>query len=593
MTRKKRKKKGKVKLISLVYLIASIIFIIAILNYNNIENFLRYIIIGIILFTDLITLFNIRHRHSTFSNALKFVFIVLFIFLSVNLNKISHYVTKVNKKVTYSTSLITRIDGSEKVGSSKLGMIKNTESKEGYVLANKIIKENKLDNNEIIYYEDYRPLITALYNKEIDYIFLPTDYENLFSNQEGFEDIKHRVKIIKTVTMEEKKIKNNSTKKLTKPFSVLLMGIDSTTSGFKNSDSFNGDSLILLTVNPKTMNATMLSIHRDSYVPIMCFDDKRENKITHAASHGTQCVLDTVENYLDVKVDYYVKINFTGVVDLVNALGGLELDVPHALCEQDSKRRIGKNIVYIEKGKQVLNGEQVLAFARNRKKNEDYCPKKYTEGYRDVSVRNKNQEAIINALIEKGKTIKDINKIYELLDILTDNLDTNMDRDTILSFYDVAKSVMSDNNQNRINIEKLLINGHGQMIYDEKTRLTLWEYIPVKQSVEVCKKEMRANLELEDNNITEFSYTPGQNIDHVIGSEFDKSDFYPLVPNFYNMSLEEAKKWAEENDITLKINYVKNTNYKNGRIYSQDYPYRKRIDKIDDKTITITVADNL
>ena len=414
-------------------------------------------------------------------------------------------------------------------------MIKNENSKEGYILANRLIKENKLDNNEIIYYDDYLPLINALYNEEIKYVFIPTDYENIFSTHEGYEDISHKIKIVKTVTVhEEKEVERNNDKKLTEPFSILLMGIDSTTSGFKNSDSFNGDSMILLTVNPKTLNATMLSIHRDSYVPIMCFSDKRENKITHSASHGTECVLDTVENYLDINVDYYVKINFTGVVKLVDTLGGLELDIPYSLCEQDSKRRFGKNMIYVEKGKQMLNGEQVLAFARNRKKNEEWCSSKWTQGYRDVSVRNKNQESIISALIDKGKTVRDISMFYDLLDVVTDNIDTNMNRDTILSFYNVVKDVLLRNDKNKINIEKLNITGNGQMIYDEGTKLTLWEYIPIKDSVEAVKKEMKANLELGENNIKEFKFTHGEHTDRVIGSDFkENNDFYDLVPNFF------------------------------------------------------------
>ena len=589
----KRKKKGKIKILSLLYIIASLLIVFAIFKYNGIESTIRYIIIGVILLTSLITLINIRHRHSLFSNVLKLFFIVLFVFLSFNLNKVTSYLNKINKKVTYSTSLITLKSNNEAVGDNKLGMIKNENSKEGYILANQLIKENKLDNNEIVYYSDYLPLINALYNDEVKFVFIPTDYENIFSTHEGYEDISEKIKIVKTVTVhEDKEVDNSNDKKLTEPFTVLLMGIDSTTSGFKNSDSFNGDSLILLTVNPKTLNATMLSIHRDSYVPIVCFSDKRENKITHAASHGTQCVLDTVENYLDIKIDYYVKINFTGVVQLVDTLGGLDLDVPYALCEQDSKRRFGNNMIYIEKGQQKLNGEQVLAFARNRKKNEEFCSSKWTQGYRDVSVRNRNQETIIGALIDKGKTIRDISKFYDLLDVVTDNIDTNMNRDTILSFYNVVKDVLTRNDKNKINIEKLNITGNGQMIYDEGTKLTLWEYIPIKDSIEAVKKEMKANLELEENNVKEFTFTHGEYEDKIIGSEFKENDFYDLVPNFFEYSLEDAKKWAKERDITLNVTYVENYKYKNGRIIDQDAPYRKRVDKIDKKEINIKIVDN-
>ena len=127
--------------------------------------------------------------------------------------------------------------------------------------------------------------------------------------------------------------------------------------------------LMVITFNPKTLTSTMLSIPRDSYVPIACFSGQRKNKITHAAWQGESCMQKTIENFLDIDIDYYVKINFKGVVKLVDTLGGVEVDVPYNLCEQNSNRQWGANTVYIEEGRQVLNGEQALAFARNRHPN--------------------------------------------------------------------------------------------------------------------------------------------------------------------------------------------------------------------------------
>ena len=118
------------------------------------------------------------------------------------------------------------------------------------------------------------------------------------------------------------------------------MGVDSEKEGIENS-TFNGDSLMLLTFNPETLSTTMLSIPRDSYVPIACFAGQRKNKITHAAWKGESCMIDTIQNFLDVKIDYYVKINFKGVVKLVDALGGVQVDVPYNLCEQNSNREWG------------------------------------------------------------------------------------------------------------------------------------------------------------------------------------------------------------------------------------------------------------
>lgn len=106
----------------------------------------------------------------------------------------------------------------------------------------------------------------------------------------------------------------NTTDKIDKPFTMLVMGIDSTANTLSKNATGNGDALMLVTFNPKTLNATIFSIPRDTYVPIACFENQKENKITHAAWNGENCMIKTIENLTDINIDYYVKINFQGVV---------------------------------------------------------------------------------------------------------------------------------------------------------------------------------------------------------------------------------------------------------------------------------------
>ena len=178
------------------------------------------------------------------------------------------------------------------------------------------------------------------------------------------------------------------------------MGVDSETEGIGNS-SFNGDSLMVVTFNPKTLSTTILSIPRDSYVPIACFNNQKKNKITHAAWKGEECMQKTIENFLDINIDYYVKINFKGVVGLVDTLGGVDIDVPYNLCEQNSNRQWGNNTVYIEQGKQTLNGEQALAFARNRHPNPSMCSAKWTNYNSNDFIRGQHQQEVVMALLNK------------------------------------------------------------------------------------------------------------------------------------------------------------------------------------------------
>jgi polyisoprenyl-teichoic acid--peptidoglycan teichoic acid transferase len=170
-------------------------------------------------------------------------------------------------------------------------------------------------------------LINALLEEEIDYIFLPKHYSLLFKSIEGLEDIDLKTKVIYSSSKEVLKDINTNVS-IDKPFTILLMGVDSEKDGIKDS-AFNGDSLILLTFNPETFNTTILSIPRDTYVPIACFKGQRENKITHAAWFGQDCMIETIENLMDIKIDYFVKLNFKGLVSIVDALGGITVDVPY------------------------------------------------------------------------------------------------------------------------------------------------------------------------------------------------------------------------------------------------------------------------
>ena len=146
-------------------------------------------------------------------------------------------------------------------------------------------------------------MLADLYAKEINGVFVPSGYVTMFSSITGYENIETDTKIIGKASKKMKKADvsvvetASSGKDVTQPFTILLMGIDSTDEVLEKNAVANGDSLILVTFNPKTLNATMLSVPRDSYVPISCWSGHPENKITHAAAYGNDCMIHTIENY--------------------------------------------------------------------------------------------------------------------------------------------------------------------------------------------------------------------------------------------------------------------------------------------------------
>ena len=227
----------------------------------------------------------------------------------------------------------------------------------------------------------------------------------------------------------------SSNKDFDEPLTFLLMGVDSEDNGLNANAAFNGDTLMIITFNPTTLTTTMLSIPRDTYVPIACRSNSY-SKINSAAAYGTSCVVDTVSNFLDIDIDYYVKINFKGVVDLVDALGGIEVDVEAPtynadrydgmMCEQNSDRLFGDNLVCVEPGLQTLNGEQALAYARNRHL--------YIGSDLD---RIRHQQQVVEAIAQKALQFSSIKDLQDILNAISNNIATNMTTDTILSGYNV------------------------------------------------------------------------------------------------------------------------------------------------------------
>ncbi len=588
---KKDKKKKKCRLwlaiLSILVILTNLFAIYNILLLGPVEEVIRYIVIGVFVVLDLVIIFKVRskRKHKEKKARLLTFFLILYLLINCAISGLIMYaygtLSSINREtVTYSSSLIvassSEIEDVKDLKDNTIGILSDKTSPEGNIIPNEVIKENNLkDDNEIVKYDDYFTAMADLYAGEVDSIFVPTDYPSMFTSMETYENIKDDTRIILT---QEKKMKKASTsnrssskgKSVTEPFTILLMGVDSAEEGLSKNTVANGDSLILVTFNPNTLNATMLSIPRDSYVPIACWSGTPENKITHAAAYGTDCMMDTIENYFDVTIDYYAKINFKGLVSLVDTLGGITVDVPQDLCTDNSNR---EGQVCINAGVQTLNGEQALVLARNRKQ--------LAAGDLD---RGLNQQLVIQGILNKVKDMKSINQVMDVLNTITNNLDTNFTEQQILSFYDIAKDIMSNalqkDDADLINIEQLYLDGTGQMIYDERSRMVLWDYVPNTKSRDDIIKAMKINLgEKEPDMIKEFSFSINDE-DYektVTGTGPYKTAFtYDLLPDFTGDSEAAAQSYANAHGIKISFS---NPNA-GGYVVNQSYPANKRLDLI-------------
>ncbi|MCI5789105.1 MAG: LCP family protein [Tenericutes bacterium] len=601
---KTNKTKPIIRIIVLVLTVlavsAGLFAIYEIYSLESIENLIRYIVMGVLGVSILIIILKTLgiwkgKKKKKESKRIGFIiFLITYTLICLAVGGVIFYLmgklNNLNKdKVTYSSSIVvlskTEIKELKDIKNLKIGMYNNEKSPDGYIIPMEIIKEYNLnDENEIVNYDDYSSMITDLYVGEINAAFLPTGYAETFSLMPGYENIKDDTRII---TSKEKQMKESETssvetasagKLVTEPFTILLMGIDSTEEVLPKNAIANGDTLIVMTFNPKTLNATILSVPRDSYVPIACWSGNPKNKITHAAAYGNDCMMNTIQNYLGINIDYYAKINFKGLVKLVDAVGGIEMDVDQRLCTDDSSRW---GEVCIEAGHQTLNGEQALVYARNR----------YDLIDGDFG-RNRHQQEIVLALANKIKDVKDVGQFMSILDTVSNSMDTNLTTKQMLSFYDIAKDIvlksLSSPEADLVNIQQLYLAGNGQMIYDERARRVLWDYIPNEYSRKDIVQTMKENLGLVGvEAIKTFSFSINEPYEkEIIGKgPYARNTLYTLLPDFTGDTEAAAKATAQS--LGLKVSFIGD---KTGTVVAQNYPFRKRVDLIND-TLVLTLSD--
>lgn len=203
--------------------------------------------------------------------------------------------------------------------------------------------------------------------------------------------------------------------------SILFIGVDDSDKREYNSGA-RSDALILATFNEAAKSIKLISIPRDSYVYVP--ERGRDDKITHAhAFGGPAATIETVEELFDIPIDYYVKMNFNAFIDVVDALGGIEVEVPYNLTEMDSKDR--KGAIKLQEGLQELNGEEALALARTRKKDSDI-------------ERGKRQQEILKAIINKAVSAKAVTKYADVIEAVGDNMTTDLSFNNMKSFIDYA-----------------------------------------------------------------------------------------------------------------------------------------------------------
>jgi LCP family protein required for cell wall assembly len=243
------------------------------------------------------------------------------------------------------------------------------------------------------------------------------------------------------------------------PFSVLMLGDDS-----RNGEKARTDTIIVLTVNPNTNSVKMLSIPRDTRTEII--GKGIEDKINHAhAFGGVEMTMDTVENFLDIPIDYYMKVNMEGFKDIVDAVGGVTVNNTLDFTVENNHYPVGEI---------TLTGEEALPFVRMR----------YDDPNGDFG-RNTRQRDIIQAVIKKGVSVSSLANFSDIFTALGDNIKTNLTFDQMVDIQKNYKAAGS-------NIQQMTISGTGTKING-----IYYLQIPEEEQLRV-QNELKAQLELSN-----------------------------------------------------------------------------------------------
>ncbi len=263
------------------------------------------------------------------------------------------------------------------------------------------------------------------------------------------------------------------------PFLIYLSGLDA--SGIKKDgsvgDKGRSDVNIIAAVNPNTKKILMVTIPRDCYVGING-DTSKMDKLTHCGNYGVYCSMKTVESLFDnqLKLNYYAKVNFVSVVNIVDALGGITVDSPNSFTAEHSYS--GANY-HFDKGLNELNGDQAIAFARERHNLSD-----------GDNQRGRDHEIVIKAIIEKATSpeILTPGTLNTVMDVFAANVSTSLSADEMRSLIQISLDSPS------WDVEMMDISGRGASKVTYTAHVNRYVFLPDSDSLQAASSALNSVL---------------------------------------------------------------------------------------------------
>ena len=518
---KKKRKFSIYKSVGLILFIVSLVLFVMLKKFDILP--LKYealVILFLVLVNGVIDWFLFRKKPKKYKKNIAFgfacLFSILFIIPMFYMGKTMNFMSKIgasNYKLENYSLVVLKDSKLKKIADVKgksVGIYENTDGV-------KEAKEELTDKVEVTFesYDNLEKLAGDLLESKIEVIFVEDSILSMM--KEDIPDFEGNIKVIYTIKV---KIKTSNKAKdvnvSNEPFNVYITGID--TYGELSSVS-RSDVNIVMTVNPKTKQILLTSIPRDYYVELHGKKGSRD-KLTHAGIYGTDMSIGTIEDLLGIDINYYVKINFSSFIDIINAIGGIEVYSKYTFTSID-----GYN--YTE-GYNQMNGEEALSFARERKA--------FSEGDRQ---RGADQQAVIEAMIKKLSNKSILTKYDSLLKSIEGKFETNMSSSQITSLIKMQLNDMASWKVKSISLDGT--NGKG-VTYSGGSQ-ELYVMIPDWNSVDEASSTIKAVL---DGEILDEDFKP----DKTKSTRVTKSYSTTVTNTEKKETKEEDKVEEKENNVT-------------------------------------------
>ena len=277
---------------------------------------------------------------------------------------------------------------------------------------------------------------------------------------------------VETVNLREKEITDNDS------FSVLLLGIDNGAYG-RGTEVGRSDTMLVVTVNEKLGKTTIVSIPRDSYTEIVGYGTN--DKINHAYAFGQEKMsINSVQNMLNIPIDYYVTVDMGGLMGLVDAVGGLDITPVLTFTYEGES--------FTEGVDRHVDGEAALRYARMR----------YDDPEGDMG-RQKRQQYVIQKLVEKLLNITSVTRYEEILKTLENSVRTNFTLDKLLSIKNNYPKALKNFESDKISGSGTMIGGIYYFVVPEDERLRISNLL--RENLELQKVDSLKHIETNETQI--------------------------------------------------------------------------------------------